>query len=46
MLDCLIGQKIASLLYGCHYTIYLNHQPLKYILNKFKPIPVMSSSRV
>ena len=39
-------KRLHHYLYGRHFTNYSNQQPLKYILNKSKPIPVMSSSRV
>ena len=39
-------KRLHHYLYGRHFTIYSDHQPLKYIFNENKPIPAMSSSRV
>jgi hypothetical protein len=39
-------KKLHHYLYGCKFTIYSDHQPLRYIFNESKPTSPMASSRI
>ena len=39
-------KKLDQYLYDRSFIIYSDHQPLKYLLNKARQIPVMASSRI
>ena len=39
-------KKLHQYLYGRSLIIYSDHQPLKYLLNEARQIPVMASSRI
>ena len=39
-------KKFHQYLAGKHFTIYSDHQPLKYLFNESKPVPVMAASRI
>ena len=39
-------KKFHQYLAGRHFTIYSDHQPLKYLFNESKQVPVMAASRI
>lgn len=39
-------KRFHSYLYGCKFTIYSDHQPLKHLLGNQKGIPPMAASRI
>ena len=39
-------KKFHQYLYGHHFIIYSDHQPLKYLFSESRPVPAMASSRI
>ena len=39
-------KKFHQYLYGHHFTIYSDHQPLKYLFSESRQVPTMASSRI
>ena len=39
-------KKFHTYLYGRHFFIYSDHQPLSYLLNESKGVPAMAASRI
>ena len=39
-------KKFHQYIHGCPFCIYSDHQPLKYLLNETRHIPVMASARI
>ena len=45
-LAIIFAVKFHQYIYGHHFTIYSDHQPLKYLFSESRQVPTMASSRI